>query len=112
MKTTLYFSKTMSREVQDHVKQKLGAEIVRHYKKYLGLPPLVGRGKRKSFNQIKDQVGRKIAGWKGKLLSNAGREILIKAVAQATPTYIMSIFKLPDSLCKDLNSMMGNFWWG
>ena len=64
------------------------------------------------FNRIKDQVGRKIAGWKGKLLSNAGREILIKAVAQATPTYIISVFKLLDSLCKKLNSMMGNFWWG
>ena len=111
-KKALYFSKTTSREVQDQVKQRLGAEIVRHHEKYLGLPPLVGRGKRKAFNRIKDQVGRKIAGWKGKLLSNAGREILIKAVAQATPTYIMSIFKLPDSLCKDLNSMMGNFWWG
>ena len=57
-------------------------------------------------------MGRKIAGWKGKLLSNAGREILIKAVAQATPTYIMSMFKLPETLCKELNSMMSNLWWG
>ena len=57
-------------------------------------------------------MGRKIARWKGKLLSNAGREVLIEAVAQATPTYTMSVFKLPDSLCKDLNSLMGNFWWG
>ena len=76
------------------------------------MPPLVGKGKRKAFNRIKDLVGREIAGWKGKLLSNAGREILINAVAQATPTYTMSCFKLPDSLCKELNSMMSNFWWG
>ena len=89
-----------------------GARIVRQHEKYLGLPPLVGRGKRKAFNRIKDQVGRKIAGWKGNLLSNAGRETLIKAVAQATPTYTMSVFKLPDSLCQELNLMMGNFWWG
>ena len=72
----------------------------------------MGKGKRKAFNHIKEMVGRKIAGWKGKLLSNAGREILIKAVAQATPTYTMSCFKLPDSLCKELNSMVRNFWWG
>ena len=72
----------------------------------------MGKGKRKAFNRIKDQVGRKILGWKGRLLSCVGREILIKAVAQATPTYTMSCFKLPDSLCKELNSMMGNFWWG
>lgn len=73
---------------------------------------LVGRGKKEALNRIKDQVGRKIVGWKDKLLSNVGREILIKAVAQAMSTYTMSAFKFLDSLCKDLNSMMGNFWWG
>ena len=73
------------------------------------MPPLMGKGKRKAFNQIKDQVGRKIAVWKGKLLSHADREILIKAIAQATPTYTMSCFKIPDTLCKELNSMISNF---
>ena len=73
------------------------------------MPPLVGRGKRKAFNRIKDQVGRKIARWKGKLLSHAEREILIKAVAQAMLTYMMSCFKIPNTLCKELNSIMSNF---
>nr|XP_023876772.1 uncharacterized protein LOC111989214 [Quercus suber] len=111
-KTSLFFSKNTKRETQDQVKQIFEAHVIQHHEKYLGLPPLVGKGKRKAFNRIKDQVGRKIAGWKGRLLSSAGREILIKAVAQATPTYTMGCFKLPDSLCKDLNSMMSNFWWG
>ena len=90
-----------------------GAQIILHHEKYLGLPPLVGRGKKKAFNRIKgNQVGRKIASWKGKLLSPAGREILIKAVAQASPTYTMNCFKIPDSLCSELNSLIRNFWWG
>ena len=80
-KNSLYFSKNTSREIKEYVKEKFGARVVQHHEKYLGLPPLVGKGKRKAFNQIKDQVGRKIAGWKGKLLSYASREILIKAVA-------------------------------
>ena len=42
----------------------------------------------------------------------AGREILIKAVAQATPMYTMNCFKLPDSLCNELSSSIRNFWWG
>ena len=100
--TSLFFSKNTKREVQDQVKQIFGAQIIQHHERYLGLPPLVGKGKRKAFNRIKDQVGRKIAGWKGRLLSSAGREILIKAIAQTTPTYTMSCFKLPDSFCKDL----------
>ena len=111
-KTSLFFSKNTNREVQKQIKENFGAQIVQHHEKYLGLPPLVGKSKRKAFNHIKDQVGRKISGWKGRLLSHAGREILIKTVAQATPTYTMSCFKIPDSLCTELNSMMSRFWWG
>ena len=94
------------------MKGKFGARVVQHHEKYLGLPPFVGRGKRKAFNRIKDQVGRKIACWKGKLLSHVGREVLIKVVAQAIPMYTMSVFKILDMLCKELNSLMGKFWWG
>ena len=72
----------------------------------------MGRGKKKAFNRIKDQMGRKIAGWKGKLLSRAEKEILIKAVTLAAPTYTMSCFRISDSLCKELNAMVWNFWWG
>lgn len=111
-KTSLFFSKNTSSDTQEEVKTMFGAQVIKQHERYLGLPSLVGRGKRKAFNRIKDQVGRKIARRKGKLLSNTGREILIKAVAQATPTYMMSCFQLPDSLCCDLNSMMRKIWWG
>ena len=111
-KTYLFFSKNTGSETREAIKGMFGAQIIQQHEKYLGLPPLIGKGKRKAFNRIKDLVGRRIAGWKEKLLSSAGREILIKAVAQATPTYTMSCFRLPDSLCKELNSMVSAFWWG
>ena len=111
-KTSLFFSKNTCSEFKEMAKETFGAQIIHQHEKYLGLPPLIGRSKKNAFNRIKDQVSRKVAIWKGKLLSNAGREILIKAVAQATPTYTMSCFKLPDSLCSELNSLMGRFWWG
>ena len=45
------------------------------------------------------------------MLSKAGKEILIKVVVQAIPTYTMSCFKIPDSLCDEITTMIRNFWW-
>ena len=46
------------------------------------------------------------------MLSNASKEILIKSVAQAMPTYKMSVFKLPNTLYDEITSMVNKFWWG
>ena len=72
----------------------------------------MGKNKKNTFNEIKEKLHRKLARWKEKLLSKARKEVLIKAVAQAIPTYTMNYFKLPDSLCEALTSMIRNFWWG
>ena len=53
-----------------------------------------------------------MAGWKENFLSIGGREILIKAVAQAISTYTMSCFQLSKGLCDDIEGMTRNFWWG
>ncbi|XP_030924559.1 uncharacterized protein LOC115951516 [Quercus lobata] len=111
-KTSLFLSKSTPRLIQEEIKNSFGAQVIKQYEKYLGLPSLVGKNKKSTFNDIKEKLRKKLTGWKENLLSKAGKEILIKAVAQAILTYSMSCFKLPDSLCKDLTSMIRNFWWG
>lgn len=78
----------------------------------MGLPSLIGRGKKASFNYIKDGTYRKLQWWEGKLLSLAGREVLIKAIIQAIPTYAMGCFKLPIGLCHEIEALIKNFRWG
>ena len=51
-------------------------------------------------------------GWKEKNISKAGREVLIKNVAQAIPTYSMSLFKIPKTICDGINSALSKYWWG
>jgi hypothetical protein len=73
---------------------------------------MVGRSRYQAFKSIKDRVWSWLNDWKVKFLSQAGKEILIKAVVQAIPTYSMSVFLLSNSLCKELNGLMQRFWWG
>ena len=83
-----------------------------HYDKYLGLPSHIGKHKKASFDYIKERIWKKLQGWEEKLLSQAGREILIKAMVQAIPTYMMSFFMLPRSLCHEIEVLIRKFWWG
>jgi hypothetical protein len=48
---------------------------------YLGLPVNVGNDRAETFAYLKDRIWQRIQGWKEKMLSRAGKEILIKAVA-------------------------------
>ena len=110
--TALFFSKSTLEVMCQTIKETLGVKEIHQYEKYLGLPSLVGRGKRENFNFLKERVWKKLQGWEGKLLSQAGREVLIKTIIQAIPTFTMGCFKLPLSLCNDIEMMIRKFWWG
>ena len=80
--------------------------------KYLGLPANVGMDKSDCFQFLIDRIIKKISGWKEKLLSAGGKEILLKSVAQEIPSYAMSVFKLPKGICKTIIDEIAGFWWG
>ncbi|CAJ2634618.1 unnamed protein product [Trifolium pratense] len=79
---------------------------------YLGLPSMIGRKKKDVFALIKDRIWKRINSWRGRALSRAGKEVMIKSVLQAIPTYVMSVYLLPDSTVKDIERMLNSFWWG
>ena len=41
-----------------------------------------------------------------------GKEILLKAIAQAIPAYAMSVFNIPKQVCKEICNAIAKFWWG
>ena len=111
-KSSVYFSTNIATEQRKRIKVELGIREVDRFESYLGLPTLVGRAKYQTFSFIKDRVWKKIQGWKGQMLSRAGKEVLIKAIVQSIPTYTMGVFLLPVKLCNDLNAMCARLWWG
>lgn len=77
----------------------------------MGLPELFGRKKRDIFAAILDRIRQRTLSWTTNFLSGAGKQVLLKAVLAAMPCYAMSCFKLPKSLCKQIQSMLTRFWW-
>ncbi|CAL8164575.1 unnamed protein product [Prunus armeniaca] len=95
-KSAIAFNPNTPVQLRNEVSSILAIPIVEFHEKYLGLPTVIGRKKKDCFNGIKERLRKKLNGWKEKLLSKAGKALLIKAVAQSIPNYAMGVFKLPD----------------
>jgi hypothetical protein len=118
-KSEVYFSRNTSPNIKANISTMLGVNEVIGTGRYLGMPSMIGRNKKAIFEQysvlgyaFKDRMWKKIQSWSGKHLSKAGREVLVKSVAQSIPTYCMSTVLLPDTLGDELERMINSFWWG
>ena len=76
---------------------------------YLGVPAVWNRSKKAGLAYVKGRLLQKLQAWKKSSLSQAGIEILIKAVAQAITAYPMNLFKFPKSFCNELDALISNF---
>jgi hypothetical protein len=110
-KSSAMFSKDTSRGAKEAVLAALGIPRESRNERYLGLPVHLGASKAKEFAYLKERVWQCIQGWKERRLSKAGKEILIKAIAQAIPTYAMSCFDLTKAICDAIGSMISRYWW-
>ncbi|GAU22925.1 hypothetical protein TSUD_326970, partial [Trifolium subterraneum] len=111
LKSEVFISRNMSQAAKEDLSRILGVKLVLGTGTYLGLPSMVGRSKKAIFSYIKDRIWKRINSWRGHALSKAGKEIMIKSVLQAIPSYVMSMFILPASLIDDIEKMINVFWW-
>ncbi|WZZ24801.1 hypothetical protein YC2023_008202 [Brassica napus] len=96
---------------KDWVKRTMSIEKEGGIGKYLGLPEHFGRRKRDIFNSIIDRIRQKVLSWLTRFLSGAGKEVLLKSILTAIPVYAITCFRLPASLCKQIQSILTRFWW-
>ncbi|KAF5478227.1 hypothetical protein F2P56_004806 [Juglans regia] len=80
--------------------ERRGQKSLNGYEKYLGLPSIVGSSRYNTFKNLKERLWLKVNSWENNFLSQAGKEILLKAVMQAIPTYSMSAFRLLEGYAK------------
>lgn len=110
-KSAITFSSKTSGDTKAKVKHALKISQEGGIGKYLGLPEHFGRRKRDIFSSIVDKIRQRAHSWSSRFLSGAGKQVLLKSILTAMPSYAMSCFKLPSSLCKQIQSVLLRFWW-
>lgn len=81
-------------------------------KKYLGNPLVVKRNKSSSFQSLIFKVKSRIMTWQIPLLSQAGKNTLIKSVVSAIPVYNMSVLQIPSKTIESIEKMFTKLFWG
>lgn len=110
-KITMVFSWNVPNSLKEKIMNLWGSNHQQQYEKYLGLSPFIGKVKRRAFVEIKGKLWQRLRlnSWKGNLLSQGGREILIKSVALAIPTFATRCFLFPKALCSELERLVAKF---
>ncbi|GMI73050.1 hypothetical protein HRI_000974300 [Hibiscus trionum] len=110
-KSGLFFSANVGEDTRQDVARILRIRNAINPEKYLGLPTVVGRNKKQAFFGLRDRLLACINSWSARVLSQGGKEVFIKSVLQAIPTYTMSCFLLPKTFCRGIESILARFWW-
>ncbi|KAG9447964.1 hypothetical protein H6P81_014092 [Aristolochia fimbriata] len=78
---------------------------------YLGLPLFQTKNNKAQWNPIVEKYQRRLEGWKGQLLSQAGRATLIRATLAGIPNYWLSLIPCLANVAKRPESIQRRFLW-
>ena len=78
---------------------------------YLGLLLAEDRLRPHDWQPAMEKIEMRIGGWQAWLLSRGGRLLLLQIVLAAIPIYFMAIFRLPEGVQHQIETIMRRFFW-
>ena len=75
------------------------------------MPTINGRVTKQTFQGVSDRIDKRLAGWRGRILSLAGRATLVSSTLETISFYAMQTTKLPRSLCDECDKKARLFLW-
>ncbi|KAA3458458.1 reverse transcriptase [Gossypium australe] len=70
-KSTVFFSPNSTEEIKAEVSRLLGVRVTTNPERYLGLPNMISRRKKESFQNLLDRISKRIDGWSNRMLSSS-----------------------------------------
>ncbi|KAF3774017.1 putative ribonuclease H protein [Nymphaea thermarum] len=109
---SLVLSFNMNSQVLSQTEREMGWHQGQLPTTYLGIPLQTTDLTEAQCRSLTLRSTQKLAVWKQKCLSFAGRLSLIKHVLSLVPSYWSLVVKIAASTCKHLNKMAADFLWG
>ncbi|KAG2622200.1 hypothetical protein PVAP13_3NG277041 [Panicum virgatum] len=101
----------ISPDLASQMASALGCSISSFPQPYLGLPLTVNKVRLSDLQPLIDRFDKYFAGWRGSLLNQAGREVLVRSVLSSFPIYAMCSILLPKGVLDILDSKRRAFLW-
>lgn len=93
------------------INQVFGCKTSQLPMKYLGVPLHHNKLTKEALQLVVDKVIKRVAGWRGRLLSYGGRLVLIRACLASIPIYLLSVIKFPAWAIHAIESQMAHCLW-
>lgn len=108
-KSSLFMSKNTNVEIQQAISSSLRIPRVEDLGRYLGASSFHRRINQESYADLILRVQNRLARWKRKTLSMAGRMTLSQSVLSAIPSYTMQSAYLPTRVTSQLERLSRDF---
>lgn len=99
------FSSNINDNLGAQISSVLNFDTTNDLSSYLRVPIITGRKGKETYAFIIDKVRSKLAGWKAKTVSFAGRITLAQSCNMSIPMYVMQSTGLPTSICEEVERL-------
>ncbi|XP_021773596.1 uncharacterized protein LOC110737563 [Chenopodium quinoa] len=105
------FSPNTPQDYKEYLAQCLKLQHKPSLSSYLGLPVDLGRGKVSQFSYLIDKISNRLLDFASLHLFVATKLVIINYVMIASFNHVLSVFKIPASICAWIDQMLARFWW-
>jgi hypothetical protein len=108
-KSSIFLSRNVPVTRRATLTEQSGLKEMQHLGNYLGVLALGRAPKVQDIQYLVEKVKGRLAGWKAKQLSLAGRITVAKSIIQAIPIYPMMSMPIPKSCLKEIEKVQRAF---
>ncbi|XP_021750222.1 uncharacterized protein LOC110715910 [Chenopodium quinoa] len=110
-KSFVRFSANTPQDYKDFLSSTLHMQARSSIGEYLGLPVDLSRRKCKDFQFMVDRIAQRLSSFASLHLSSAAKLVIINSVLVAAFNHVLSVFKIPTTICDRIDSLLSRFWW-